>query len=243
MFLGASLKPTEDIYGQVGLFASEGFDYVDLPFDYPMHAESFDASKLKDALAENGLKLHGQTPVMLPFGSPYPEVRENAVRIAIASAKALKEAGALSVGIHPDPAYFFLEDLFGWNRDSFAKVGKEAGSLLVETLYGPPFNSLENIQKITSLDMIVDVGHIHIGEKDYGSSLKDFLGSGKVKHFHLSDNSGLRDDHLPLGEGTINWEKVKRTLEEHNYSGGVTFECYRTGSEGIVDSKKFWEAL
>ena len=34
------------------------------------------------------------------------------------------------------------------------------------------------------------------------------LFSGRIIHVHLHDNSGERDEHLPVGAGTVPWRRV-----------------------------------
>ena len=56
--------------------------------------------------------------------------------------------------------------------------------------------------------MTFDFGHANtVGKVD------DFLNYvDKASHIHIHDNHGVSDEHLTLKEGTINWEKVGRTI-------------------------------
>ncbi|MDP2717307.1 MAG: hypothetical protein Q8P02_01040, partial [Candidatus Micrarchaeota archaeon] len=109
MNLGAALNPRLDVFEQVEAFAQAGFSYVDFGFDFPLTAETFDAGRFRDALLENGLALHGQTPAHLPFGSPYPTIREQAVAVAQKTLNVLESLGAKTVIVHPDGAFWFQE--------------------------------------------------------------------------------------------------------------------------------------
>ncbi len=54
------------------------------------------------------------------------------------------------------------------------------------------------------LKVCLDVGHIHYSptpDEVWFSALGPYVGQ-----LHLSDNLGLMDDHLPLGEGSCHWE-------------------------------------
>jgi len=60
----------------------------------------------------------------------------------------------------------------------------------------------------------LDVGHANtVGLVD---EFLDQLG-GRISHVHIHDNMGKKDEHLPLGEGTVNWKQVMEKLS--NYKG------------------------
>jgi sugar phosphate isomerase/epimerase len=52
-----------------------------------------------------------------------------------------------------------------------------------------------------------------LGETSSAKILRfiDSLGH-RLGHLHLSDNKGERDDHLPLGSGTIDFKRPLRAL-------------------------------
>jgi sugar phosphate isomerase/epimerase len=63
----------------------------------------------------------------------------------------------------------------------------------------------------------IDVGHAHTN-----NAVTDFLQAGfPVAYYHVSDNDGERDLHLPIGEGTIDWTQLKgihkAIIEVNNY--------------------------
>ena len=63
----------------------------------------------------------------------------------------------------------------------------------------------------------IDVGHAHTN-----NAVADFLQAGfPVAYYHVSDNDGERDLHLPIGEGTIDWTQLKglnkAIIEVNNY--------------------------
>jgi sugar phosphate isomerase/epimerase len=41
---------------------------------------------------------------------------------------------------------------------------------------------------------------------------------------HVSDNHGIIDEHLGVGDGNINWESFVQTLKANNFSGTVLVE-------------------
>jgi len=41
---------------------------------------------------------------------------------------------------------------------------------------------------------------------------------------HASDNRGQRDDHLPAGEGEIDWQRLLRQMKRIGFSGAIMLE-------------------
>jgi len=76
-----------------------------------------------------------------------------------------------------------------------------------------------------NLGFILDVGHANTnGNVEQFLELKDL-----VIHVHFHDNHGERDEHLPVGNGTVPWSKVAATLK--NYQGRIVTES-RSLEEG-----------
>ncbi|KAF5410075.1 MAG: endonuclease 4 [Candidatus Methanocomedens sp.] len=60
-----------------------------------------------------------------------------------------------------------------------------------------------------NLGLTFDVGHANTN-KAVSSFLEKCL--DKIVHVHLHDNKGRRDEHLPLGEGSVDWATVTGKL-------------------------------
>lgn len=63
----------------------------------------------------------------------------------------------------------------------------------------------------------IDVGHAHTND-----AIREFLQADfQVVYHHVSDNDGHRDQHLPIGEGTIDWDQLrginKAIIEVNDY--------------------------
>lgn len=57
------------------------------------------------------------------------------------------------------------------------------------------------------------------------SQTKDLARKGVILNLHLSDNRGLDDDHLPLGEGNIPFREILTALADTGYGGYVVIEA------------------
>lgn len=86
-----------------------------------------------------------------------------------------------------------------------------------------------------NLFIVYDSGHGHFtGNNVY----EEILQCGdKLKHLHLHDNHGEKDEHLPAGSGTISWKDFCESLRKVDYSGIYMMELYHSTYEGLMKSK------
>jgi len=68
----------------------------------------------------------------------------------------------------------------------------------------------------------VDTGHAALGDLGPGRALR--TAGGRLITTHLQDNRGERDDHMPPGDGAIDWDDVVAALTEIGYPGCVLLE-------------------
>jgi sugar phosphate isomerase/epimerase len=86
-----------------------------------------------------------------------------------------------------------------------------------------------------NLGFILDVGHANTnGNVEKFLELKDM-----VIHAHVHDNHGERDEHLPVGNGTVPWSKVAAALKD--YQGRIVTESrsLEEGQRSLRRLKKF----
>jgi sugar phosphate isomerase/epimerase len=73
-----------------------------------------------------------------------------------------------------------------------------------------------------NVGLTLDIGHAAtVGQEAVG-----FLNAVKEElvHVHMHDNNGVRDEHLPLGKGQIDYRSFLATLSDIRYEGAVAFE-------------------
>lgn len=80
----------------------------------------------------------------------------------------------------------------------------------------------------------LDVGHLNLFRQFYQGSafhswmvsqVKNLLRAGVIYNLHLSDNRGLDDSHLLLGEGNVSIKAVLGVLVDNDYKGHVVIEA------------------
>ena len=79
------------------------------------------------------------------------------------------------------------------------------------------------------IGFVLDVAHSNLrGETlEFIRRFENF-----ITHVHLSDNHGVFDEHLPIGEGSIDWQETISALKASRFDGWITIESYN----GIRDS-------
>lgn len=122
----------------------------------------------------------------------------------------------------------------------FERAKKLGFKISIENTYEESPNLIkELIESQEGVGFCLDVGHLNIfGRGDYEkwlNELGDFL-----TEVHLHDNKGILDEHLPLGEGTIDFRKLLSMLSP-NRSLILTLEVFDL--EGLRKSIKFLKEL
>jgi sugar phosphate isomerase/epimerase len=84
--------------------------------------------------------------------------------------------------------------------------------------------------------MVLDVAHSSLQNEtlDFISSFPE-----KIMHVHVSDNHGVSDDHLPIGKGSIDWQKSIGALKDIGFGGWVTVESYEGVRQSLDYLKRF----
>ncbi len=91
-------------------------------------------------------------------------------------------------------------------------------------MYRSPEEMEELLYKVNrpNVGITLDIGHAAVS----GYRASEYLNrlSEHIFHVHLHDNHGVIDEHLPLGEGTLDYIGIIHNLMDSGYPGAVTFE-------------------
>lgn len=90
---------------------------------------------------------------------------------------------------------------------------------------------------------VLDTGHQNAQKEILPLSIEK-LGD-RIFYVHVSDNDGRTNHHLPLGQGTIDWEGVFLALKKHKFEDYVAIDLGHIPNidQEYVRSKKFLEDL
>ena len=98
-----------------------------------------------------------------------------------------------------------------------------------------PIKELLKLIKAPNIGFCLDIGHVNYSQaplEEWCEELGDRIG-----YVHLSDNMGTYDDHLALGDGTVDWKKAFSLFGYLPGDTPVTLEV--GGLEGIKRSFEF----
>lgn len=233
-FFGSSAKVWDDISWIYGIEES-GFDGWEVCADGNYHFS-------KKGQYEMVVETLQSTNLDITVHAPYGDLNPAAINDPIwrETVRQLTECIRLSseitnrVTIHPGylscTGKLVPDKIWQLQKDAMKEVGKAATEYGVvaclenmpdipDFLCRYPEEILGIIEGIEGVSMTIDFGHANTMGK-----VKDFL---KVlplaSHIHIHDNHGKSDEHLPIGEGTIDWNRVSNAIMK-NYRGVVVVE-------------------
>ncbi len=200
----------------------------------PVEAESV-AEALRDA-GVRSLSFHAPFEDVWP-GARDEEARRFAVRRiggAIALAPVFRPAGIVLHGGYYDWVFDFQpEKWFVQARRSFgelADAAEKAGTdLFVENVFDEIPDHLLRLREAVGsprLHFCFDPGHATLFSRLPVQKWAEAFGEG-IRLMHVHDNRGQRDDHLPVGEGGINFRGVLLAVRDAGARPILTVEPHR----------------
>jgi len=265
LFVKASLE--DAIRG----IAEVGADYIEIICDLPHFMPDFDLVELKKSkeLLDScglGVSIHSTFWDLNP-ASHYSEIRKLATTYIKKSIDACDILEGKIVVIHPGrcPVTEFvplIEMGRSWYRESIEeclRYANERGiTLTLENLNGGiryPYSTAREIKALTQdldrLGFTLDIGHAYVGEKQAGTSAPEQEIAATIRdvgdcltHIHIHDNRGTFDEHLPPGEGSIDFKPILQALKDVRYKGLWIAEVwgprdpFETGRRGVNKTKE-----
>jgi sugar phosphate isomerase/epimerase len=201
-----------------------------------------DARRLGNELKERHIDCTVHAPFMdLSPGGVDREIRgisRDKIKRAVEIAGLLGAKGAVCHGAYDKWRFDGREDLWLESSiDTWTDVLKDSGDLpvLIENIFEEnpaSLISLFDYFKEKDLWFCFDTGHFNLFTT---SSLMDWLMplKGKLREFHIHDNHGKRDDHLPVGEGTFPFRELKGFVKSLT---GVLFTAEAASEAAAVET-------
>ncbi len=207
---------------------------------------------------ETGRILHGEgieCSVHAPFMDLSPGGADKAIR-SISKDK-LKKAvtmanllGAEGIVCHPGyEKWRFGEAIDLWLQGSIEtwnEVLAAAGDglpVMLENIFEEEPDTLYELFRYfdnKNLYFCFDSGHFNLFSKVQLDKWLSTLGY-KIREMHLHDNYGARDDHKPIGQGTVPFRELKAFLKSHRGSLILTAEIHDEADavQGIKNLKEY----
>jgi sugar phosphate isomerase/epimerase len=187
-----------------------------------------------DTLGLRAVSIHAPFGGLLDLADSNPAHRHAAVSAILTAAHALKQLGGDVVVVHPSdlprPSHgvdrhlaaclVSLQELSASCRHEDLTLAVE--SPLPHLVGGHPDEFGWLLRRLDdSVKVCLDTGHLALG--GYWHRFLD-VAQGRLVHVHANDNHGTRDDHLPPGDGQIDWREIAGTLRDAQFDGWIMLE-------------------
>ena len=88
------------------------------------------------------------------------------------------------------------------------------------------------------IGIVLDVGHANIN-----GQIEPFLETfaRKIVHVHAADNDGKGDQHLGIGHGTIDWNRITDLMKKARYNKVVVVESVEHVRESVQKLKQLFQ--
>jgi sugar phosphate isomerase/epimerase len=197
------------------------------------------------------VSIHAPFGGTLDLADANPHHRHAAIGAILTAAHAIKRLGGQLVVVHPSDIERNGQDIGARLADSARSLAllsencRLAGlTLVLETplphlIGGHPDEFAWILTRIDhSARVCLDTGHTALGR-----SWHRFLevAGPRLIHVHASDNRGQWDDHLPPGDGTIDWREIVRTLQAADFTGWIMLELQRPRDDAAAYFKRAFE--
>lgn len=255
---GLDFEKTIEAIHSKGVFALEFFPTL-LEFSHNL-------KRIKNVVEKNHLYFYsGHLPMMGGVLSDDSSTREYLWKYMEEWLETFAELGITTAVAHPDDAYFSeselavkIENLLKY-ADFLGKVAQKYNmKIAVETLWekGQLFTKIEELEYFKknlpreNVGFCFDTGHV-FGTSDNRcwknpqKHLEDvfMLIKDNIYNFHVHDTDVNSDKHLPLGEGSIDFEKLFRLIKNMQPDFPITIEISPRHIGGKINSLNIDDAL
>ncbi|MCK4890083.1 MAG: sugar phosphate isomerase/epimerase [Candidatus Aminicenantes bacterium] len=216
-------------------------EFLDLGISPEVYMDSFNLNSLIGEAKENFksiIEKFNSNTIHAPFldistGGNDDDIRELSFKKLSKVLELGREWGSDLVVIHYNyDRLYYRQSLDGWldrSTEFFKRLSTipDHPIIAIENIDDPVPDVALELERRTGNERIIhcfDYGHHNVfGKISSGEWLKHICSDKKI-HFHFHDNNGLGDDHLPMGEGKIDWEKAHRDILALGIQYSVTLE-------------------
>lgn len=161
------------------------------------------------------VRIHAAT-VDINIASLNKGIRSESIKQMIHCANFAEEIGAKTITVHPgkvgrnDPRLrkyalnIAIESICEIIDNSNVDVSIE-NMPVRKSFLGNTVEEMEMIQNSTDCYLTIDTGHANTCD-----NLVEMLNLKNISYCHLNDNDGLHDQHITLGDGTLNLDLLKK---------------------------------
>ncbi len=256
--------PIKPLIQEIEEVGENGFDYVELTMDPPEATPQkilAQKKQIQDLLHQYRMGIIGHLPTFVWTSDLYESLRKVSIQETLDALEAGVELGMEKVVLHPGYVSglgkFLLDKARGYGMKSIETILNKATSLgitlCLENMFpqahflSKPHEFQEVFESFPDLRLALDIGHANLGGGKNKSSEFIHQYGYRIGHVHVNDNFGKEDNHLPVGAGIIDFEKILKELNETQYDDTLTLEVFSRDREYLKISKdkikRIWEAL
>ena len=255
MQYGAMNFPIKPVADELADIAALGFDYLELTMDPPQAHYTVIRQQMNSILsdlASQSMKIICHLPTFVSTADLTDSIREASLQEMFNSLEVAVELGSQKVVLHPGHigglGVYVKETALAHANQSLASIIGRAQALGLcvclenmfpkcRAFFEPP-DFVEILQRFPDLKLTLDTGHANIGTRG-GRRILEFIEKfgHRIGHLHVSDNLGERDDHIPVGTGTIDFIKIVQALKQYGYDDTATLEIFSEDRRELKKSR------
>lgn len=261
MHYGAMNFPVRPVLDEIDTISRLGFDYLELAMDPPMaHYSTLSSSRsvIIRALRDNNLGLVCHLPTFLSTADLTESLRRASGDEMRRSLQVAADLGAKKAVLHPSMVVgmgaFVMQTVKEYASDFLFQIVHAAHqygiticleNMMPRNMLGvEPDDFAEFFRAVPALKLTLDTGHANISDPPGNRAQKLIKQFGhRIGHLHFSDNRGYRDDHLPVGKGTVNFGKLLQDIKATGYDETLTLEIFSDDRQMLVHSRNRIRAL
>ena len=264
MRYGAMNFPIKPLLKEIQEIGELGFDYVELTMDPPEAAPQKVLAQKKsilNLLNRYKMGITGHLPTFVWTSDLYDSLRKASIQENVEAIEASAELGIEKLVLHPGyitgMGKFVIDKAKGYGLESIDAILKKANSLgmtlCIENMF-PQANFLtqpqefqEVFETFPEIRLALDIGHANLGgDRNRAIEFIQLYGY-RIGHIHANDNFGKEDNHLPIGAGIIDFDRIIKALKQTSYDETMTIEVFSKDRDYLRISKekmkKMWESL
>jgi sugar phosphate isomerase/epimerase len=261
MRYGAMNFPVKPLIAEIDAIGALGLDFFELAMDPPQaHYSQVRAQRraVLAALQHHHLELVCHMPTFVYTADLTDSIRHASLEEVLSSLETAADLGAAKAVLHPGYisglAVAVMQQAVALAMESLGAVAQRAQALgmtlCIENLFPKfrPFADPADFQRLfdlfPQLKFVLDIGHAHMEDKS-GRRIIDFIArhGHRLAHVHVSDNKGRTDDHLPVGQGNIDFAAFTQALRRSGYDDTLTLEIFVEDRTALLESRRRLERL
>jgi len=251
MKFGTNTNPALDPFTELQLIASHKFDFAELSAEEPFADHVMlmkNRKKMNDSLEKNKIFLYAHAPPWVDLGNLNEKVRNVWIEESKNILYACSKIGVKNVNFHAfvRSRYFRNKQtkrfIIGNTIKGFTTLSKFAENVGIGITLENSWEDVNDmkyfLKKIPYIRFNLDVGHAFVKGRmplvmKYMKELKK-----DMVHMHLHDNRGQFDEHLSIGRGNIDFEKITKEIRRIKYDSTITMEVFSSKKDAEKSMNK-----